>query len=487
MIQSRIHSFPSEIGFLFILLFGIIFLLIVDPRQDSERLAMWYSYSATSRRPSTSWLLSSNTNYSLSQHRPLIFHSSSLPLTHEEIKGSEYYKQPPSAADMQLDKVEGILAGARASIREATANTDRSSKLDDPDYIPHGDIYRNPNAFHWSYLLMEKHFKVFVYEEGEPPIFHYGLCKDIYSTEGFFLNFMELDTRFRTRDPGEAHVYFLPFSVVMILEHLFDPVIRDKAVLQRVLVDYVHIISSKYPYWNRSFGTDHFMLSCHDWGPRATWYVPQLYFNAIRVLCNANTSEHFNPNKDASFPEINIRTGDIQNLTESSHLKEERPILAFFAGGLHGQIRPALFHHWKEKDDTLLVYETLPRGMSYSEMMTKSKFCLCPSGHEVASPRIPEAIYADCIPVLISENYVLPFSDVLNWDSFSVKVSVQDIPDLKRILAGIPEKEYARMQNNVRQVKRHFAVNDPPRRYDVFNMIIHSIWLRRLNLRVGLR
>lgn len=112
---------------------------------------------------------------------------------------------------------------------------------------------------------MESHFKIFVYEEGEPPIFHYGLCKDIYSMEGFFLNFMELDTQFRTHDPDEAHVYFLPFSVVMILEHLFDPVIRDKAVLQRVLVDYVHIISSKYPYWNRSLGTDHVMLSCHDW------------------------------------------------------------------------------------------------------------------------------------------------------------------------------------------------------------------------------
>lgn len=112
---------------------------------------------------------------------------------------------------------------------------------------------------------MEKMFKIFVYEEGEPPLFHCGPCKNIYSMEGLFFSFMEQDKLYRTWDPGVAHVYFLPFSVVMIVEHLFHPIIRDKAVLGRTVVDYVRIISNKYPYWNRSVGVDHFMLSCHDW------------------------------------------------------------------------------------------------------------------------------------------------------------------------------------------------------------------------------
>ena len=125
-----------------------------------------------------------------------------------------------------------------------------------------------------SYLLMEKMFKIYVYEEGDPPIFHYGLCKDIYSMEGLFLNFMGNDVlTYRTRDPDKAHVYFLPFSVVMILHHLLDPVVRDKAVLERVIVDYVQIISEKYPYWNSSDGFDHFMLSCHDWVSCSSVYL----------------------------------------------------------------------------------------------------------------------------------------------------------------------------------------------------------------------
>ena len=212
--------------------------------------------------------------------------------------------------------------------------------------------------------------------------------------------------------------------------------------------------------------------------------MKELYYNAIRVLCNANTSEYFNPKKDVSFPEINLITGEIVNLTASLP-PSNRSVLAFFAGNLyHGKIRAVLFKHWKGRDKDVQIYETLPEGLSYDDMMKKSKYCLCPSGHEVASPRIVEAIYAECIPVLISQHYVLPFSDVLNWDSFSVQVPVSEIPNLKKIVMGISEDQYHRMLEHVKQVQRHFLVNDPPKRYDVFNMIIHSIWLRRLNVRI---
>ncbi|KAF6164057.1 hypothetical protein GIB67_037466 [Kingdonia uniflora] len=384
----------------------------------------------------------------------------------------------------KLDKLEAGLGRIRASIREAVRNQNHLQSLEDPDYVPQGKIYRNDYIFHRSYLLMEKLFKIFVYEEGEPPLFHNGPCNNIYSTEGLFIHLMEINDKFRTKDPDEAHVYFLPFSVVMIIEYLFHPIIRDKAVLERTIGDYVRIISEKYPYWNRSLGADHFMLSCHDWGPRATWYVPQLYFNSIRVLCNANTSERFNPKKDASFPEINLITGEIAGLIGGPP-PSSRSILGFFAGGLHGRIRAILLQYWKEKDNDLQIYEALPEGVSYQEMMNKSKYCICPSGYEVASPRIVEAIYAECVPVLISQDYVLPFSDVLDWDAFSVQVPVSEIPNLKRILMDIPEDEYLRMHERVKQVQRHFVVNDPPRRYDVFHMILHSIWLRRLNVQIS--
>ncbi|KAF6171433.1 hypothetical protein GIB67_028089 [Kingdonia uniflora] len=55
-------------------------------------------------------------------------------------------------------------------------------------------------------------------------------------------------------------------------------------------------------------------------------------------------------------------------------------------------------------------------------MMNKSKCYICPSGYEVASMIIVKTIYAECVLVLISQDHVLPFSDVLDWDAFSVQV-----------------------------------------------------------------
>ncbi|XP_031377617.1 probable glycosyltransferase At5g03795 isoform X1 [Punica granatum] len=385
----------------------------------------------------------------------------------------------------RLERLEASLSRARSSIREAAVVRNPTSVHEDPDYVPRGPIYRNPNALHRSYLEMEKLFRIYVYREGEPPMFHYGPCRSIYSTEGLFISEMEKGNIYRTTDPDEALVCFLPFSVVMMVEYLYKHGSHEINAIGRAVVDYINIISIKHLFWNRSLGADHFMVSCHDWqGPRSSSYVPDLFKNSIRVLCNANTSEGFNPSKDASFPEIHLRTSKLSGLIGGLS-PSRRTILAFFAGRLHGHIRSLLLSHWKDRNDSdVQVYEQVPKGMNYDLMMKKSRFCLCPSGYEVASPRVVEAIYAECVPVLISDGYIPPFSDVLNWKAFSVQVEVKDIPRIKEILMSISQGQYLRMQRRVRQVQRHFVLNSPTKRFDVFHMTVHSIWLRRLNIRI---
>lgn len=112
--------------------------------------------------------------------------------------------------------------------------------------------------------------------------------------------------------------------------------------------------------------------------------------------------------------------------------------------------------------------------------MKSSKYCICARGYEVHTPRIVEAIFYECIPVIISDNYVPPFFEVLNWEAFSLFVKESDLPKLRDILLSIPEEEYLRMQMGVRMVQKHFIWHKKPTKYDLFHMVLHSVWHNRI-------
>ncbi|PON37900.1 Exostosin-like [Trema orientale] len=334
---------------------------------------------------------------------------------------------------------------------------------------------------------MVKRLKIWNYKEGDLPMVHNGPTTYLYSIEGHFIFEMESESNpFKAKHPDEAHLFFLPLSVSKITDYLYHLHIRRgpfSKTLSPVFTDYIYVIAHKHPYWNRSNGVDHFFVSCHDWAPRIPRVDPEIYENFIKVLCNSNTSEGFKLTRDVSIPEYNPRASEL-GPPRLGQPPDQRPILAFFAGAAHGNIRKILFKHWKEKDDEVLVFEDLPKNYSYHHLMGKTKFCLCPSGSEVASPRVVEAMYQGCVPVLISDYYSKPFEDVLDWSKFSIQIPPKRIPEIKKILKAVPYSKYLTLQKRVIKVSRHFELNRPAKPFDVFHMVLHSVWLRRLNFRL---
>ncbi|XP_074580637.1 putative glycosyltransferase At5g03795 [Curcuma longa] len=356
--------------------------------------------------------------------------------------------------------------------------------LNDSDL--HAPLFLNVSAFKRSYELMEKILKVYVYKEGEKPLCHTPELEGIYASEGWFMKLMEENKHFVVHDPDKAHLFYLPYSSRQLRMHLYVPDSHSMQPLSIFLRDYVNLISAKYPFWNRTKGSDHFLVACHDWATYTTKLHEELRRNAIKVVCNADVSEGiFLRGKDVSLPETYVKMPKDLHGFVGGKPASQRPIFAFFAGQMHGRVRPVLVEHWKGKDSDMQIYEVLPaavaRRMSYIEHMKSSRFCICPMGYEVNSPRIVEAIHYECVPVIIADNFVLPFEELLDWTAFSVVVPEKEIPNLKKILKGISERQYTRMQTNVKKLQRHFLWNSEPVKYDLFHMILHSVWFSRLN------
>ncbi|XP_058213757.1 uncharacterized protein LOC131325483 [Rhododendron vialii] len=136
------------------------------------------------------------------------------------------------------------------------------AKNDGELYAP---LFRNVSMFKRSYELMERTLKVYVYKDGERPIFHQPILKGLYASEGWFMKLMEGNKQFVVKDPRRAHLFYMPFSSRMLEYTLYVRNSHNRTNLRQFLKQYSERIAAKYRFWNRTGGADHFLVACHDW------------------------------------------------------------------------------------------------------------------------------------------------------------------------------------------------------------------------------
>lgn len=112
---------------------------------------------------------------------------------------------------------------------------------------------------------MERTLKVYIYKEGNKPIFHQPILRGLYASEGWFMKLMEENKHFVVKDPAKAHLFYMPFSSRMLQHSLYVRNSHNRTNLRQYLKDYTDTISAKYRYFNRTGGADHFLAACHDW------------------------------------------------------------------------------------------------------------------------------------------------------------------------------------------------------------------------------
>ncbi|XP_019729223.1 exostosin-1c [Hippocampus comes] len=236
------------------------------------------------------------------------------------------------------------------------------------------------------------------------------------------------ESRYYTSDPREACLFVLGIDTL------------DRDQLSGQFVPNVDERIRGYPLWND--GRNHLIFNLYS----GTWpnYTEDLGFNigqAILARASLNT-EHFRPGFDISIPlfsKDHPQKGGERGWLVRNTTPPRRKYLLMFKGkryltGIGSDTRNALHHihngkdivslttcrhgkDWEKHKDARCDHDNLEyERFDYQELLHNSTFCLVPRGRRLGSFRFLESLQAACIPVLLSNGWELPFSDVIQWN-----------------------------------------------------------------------
>ncbi|CRK98107.1 CLUMA_CG011475, isoform A [Clunio marinus] len=236
------------------------------------------------------------------------------------------------------------------------------------------------------------------------------------------------ESRYYTADPDKACIFVLAIDTL------------DRDSLSEDLVRNVPLRLQRLPYWNN--GKNHVIFNLYS----GTWPDYQelgLGFDTGQaILAKASMSiQTIRHNFDISIPLFHKhfpqRSGGTGMVTANNFPSNKKHLLAFkgkrYVHGIGSETRNSLFHLHNGRD--IVMVTTCRHGKSWRELqdgrcdednreydhydyetlLQNSTFCLVPRGRRLGSFRFLEALQAGCIPVLLSNSWILPFHPHIDW------------------------------------------------------------------------
>ncbi|KAL1523164.1 hypothetical protein AB1Y20_018119 [Prymnesium parvum] len=248
-------------------------------------------------------------------------------------------------------------------------------------------------------------------------------------------------------------------------------------------------IQEEYPFWRRKNGADHIFAFPHDegacvapiemqnaifltsWGrlesppknattvmAEHSWYVPE----KVQNMYASRTC--YDPAKDILMPVFT--KVDILRHVPFLHPKSqpERKILFSWRGQHLPQfpnysmgIRHQVVELWGDKAEWRRqgVFVSPRHSSSYFEELKSSTFCGVFPGNGWGHLELP--IMLGCIPVVVQDEILVPFENVLNFSLFAIRLRRKDLPRLPEILRTIPSERVKQLQHGLSRVWERFT------------------------------
>lgn len=245
-------------------------------------------------------------------------------------------------------------------------------------------------------------------------------------------------------------------------------------------------LRSMFRYEDR-YGMNHIIFNLYSgsWPDYDSNDFSGIYVGAA-MLAKASSSLHdHRPGFDIALPLFSylhplIDTSDNQNESIDILHRDRKYLLSFkgkrYVIGRGSETRNSLYHLHNDKD--VLILSTCRHGKRWQDsidercsidesnynkydfvdLMKESTFCLTPRGRRLGSYRFLEALSYGCIPVILSNNWIKPFDELIDWSNATLQFDERLVLQVPDMLRDISPKQVMSIRENGRLLyKRYLA------------------------------
>lgn len=312
-------------------------------------------------------------------------------------------------------------------------------------------------------------------------------CLPTYYSLELRLHRLLLRSKLRTLDRKAADLFYVPIPSACLFHRVDETLGRARSV---ALVR-GHMRSAWRYLWRassalrRSGGSDHLWVFSHDHGVGAPYVPWPIAANVSSITAEAH------PKFAAGSPQERRQIivpptlfcgpllARLFRRSSGPPTIGRRRIEAFFSGtARNGHFRQA-FARWADermraRAPGLLVGPPPPRGpaeraiewirtklppwlplpalhghLQFGDYMGEATFCLAPRGFASWSARMYEALFAACVPVVLSDGWSPPFRRLLQWDRLVVRVAEGHLGELEGAMRRVPTATVRAMQERL--------------------------------------
>ncbi|RNA10560.1 exostosin-1 [Brachionus plicatilis] len=274
-----------------------------------------------------------------------------------------------------------------------------------------------------------------------------------------YKNILSVFKKYATSDPSSACLFVSSIDTL------------DQDRRSKNFVESASSLLPKLKYWNH--GRNHLIFNMYS----GTWpdYLETLALKTEQaILIRTSISDKtYRKGFDISFPLISqdftVFNSKVQQFQVSDSIFRQKKYFLIFKGKryLHGfgsDVRNKLYLLNNNRDIVLLTtckheknwikfkdkrcdednknYEKF----DYNDLLNNSTFCLIPRGRRLGTYRFLEVLKVGCIAVLLTDNWILPLSELIDWKKAVVFLKEKDLMQVPSILRKIPHEQITQMR-----------------------------------------